>query len=142
MNHMKIAFSIFFISFLNISLIAQDTILEKSPKQFSFEAGYRRNISSGFTNKADNGFNLAAEVAWKVSGFHKKSAVYFGVPLGYDYAMANSDIDNNTSTLFYGWIVRHEFGRDKKICDHLEMNDSLFLTNSSNVIEIYLKHKA
>lgn len=113
MEHMK-SFIILFVLFTNISLVAQDTIMEKSPKQFTFEAGYRRNISSGFENKADNGFNLAAEVAWKVSGFHKKSAVYFGVPLGYNYSFANSENDQNTSTLFYGWIVRHEIGKNKK----------------------------
>lgn len=88
--------------------------MEKSPKQFSFTAGYRRDLSSNFTNKTSTGYNLEAEVAWKVSGFFKKSAVYFGVPLGYTYSVADTENDLNSYTLFYGWIVRHEIGRDKK----------------------------
>ncbi len=115
MKHLKLTVSLFFILFFNPLLVAQDTIMEKSPKQITIEAGYRRDVSSNFVNKADNGFNLAAEFAWKVSGFHKKSAVYLGVPLGYTYSFANSDNDQNSSTLFYGWTVRHEFGRNKKI---------------------------
>jgi len=110
----KSTISIFFIFLLNFSLLAQDTIMEKSPKQFSFTAGYRRDISSNFDNKTSNGYNLEGEVAWKVSGFHRKSAVYFGVPLGYTYAVADTENDQNSSVLFYGWIVRHEIGRDKK----------------------------
>ncbi len=115
MKHIKPIFGILFILLIDISLVAQDTIMEKSPKQYTFAAAYRRNISSDFVNEADNGFNLTAEIAWKVSGFHKKSAAYFGVPLGYNYSLANSESDQNTSSLFYGWIVRHEIGRNKKV---------------------------
>jgi hypothetical protein len=101
--------------FLSCSLLAQDTVfLEKSPKQFSFTTGYRKDVSSNFDNQSSNGADLELEIAWKVSGFHRKSAVYFGVPLGYTHSFADSNNDLYSSTLFYGWIVRHEIGRDKK----------------------------
>ncbi|MCF6241513.1 MAG: hypothetical protein L3J74_09240 [Bacteroidales bacterium] len=99
---------------LSYSVVAQDTLMEKSPKQYSFTLGYRNTISSSFVNNASNGYNLEAEIAWKVSGFHKKSAVYFGVPLGYNYSIPNTENDFYSTTLFYGWIVRHEIGRNKK----------------------------
>lgn len=110
----KIIVSTLYIFLLNFTSLAQDTLLEKSPKQISFTTGYRMDINSNFSNKASNGYGLEAEIAWKVSGFYRKSAVYFGVPLGYTYAVADTGDDQNSSVLFYGWIVRHEIGRDKK----------------------------
>lgn len=96
------------------SIAAQDTLMEKSPKQYSFSIGYRNTFSSNFINHSSNGYNFEAEIAWKVSGFHKKSAVYFGVPLGYNYSLPDTENDFYSTTLFYGWIVRHEIGRSKK----------------------------
>ncbi len=111
MNRLIIIIFLFLNGFF---LSAQDTLMEKSPKQYSFTVGYQRNLTSDFTNNANNGYNIEAEVAWKVSGFHKKSAVYFGVPLGYNYSLPDTENDFYSTTLFYGWIVRHEIGRNKK----------------------------
>lgn len=112
---MKFIFINTLLLFIGMSLLAQDTVyMEKSPKQFSFSAGYRKDIKSNFDPQSSNGFNLEAEIAWKVSGFRRKSAVYFGVPLGYTHSLADTKDDLYSSTLFYGWIVRHEIGRNKK----------------------------
>ncbi len=107
-------FTLFFFFLFSYSVAAQDAPMEKSPKQYSFTLGYRNTFSSDFVNNSSNGYNFEAEIAWKVSGFYKKSAVYFGVPLGYSYSMPDTENDFYSTTLFYGWIVRHEIGKDKK----------------------------
>ena len=51
----------------------------------------------------------------ELSGFNKKSASYITVPLGYTMLRPDSENDVKASILSYGWTVRHEIGREKKI---------------------------
>lgn len=89
--------------------------MDRVPKQFSFEAGYRYVVSSEFTNQAPQGFTFIFDYAWQLSGFHKKKASFITVPIGYTYMPAGSVDDEAVSIISYGWTVRHNLARDKKV---------------------------
>ena len=95
----------------SISVTAQE-IMEKVPKQYSFQVGYVNSTDRGLQNATLNGGHLLFDYAWQLSGFHKKSAAYISVPLGYTWL--SGDGSHSLGILSYGWTVRHELSRDKK----------------------------
>lgn len=104
-------------------LSAQDGLKSyKVPHQISFETGYRNvfsiidhsNALNG--NSTSNGFGVMLDYGWKVSGFNdKKPNVYLTIPIGYSIIYADNASSKNISMLNYGWTVRHEIGKGKKI---------------------------
>lgn len=108
---------------VSIGVFSQnDSPLNKSPFQASFEVGYKNIFSiidrstNPFTNKFSNGFGALLDVAWKVKGLNGSSpAVYISVPLGYSMLMAADNNSKNGSMLNYGWTIRHELTKDKKV---------------------------
>jgi hypothetical protein len=88
--------------------------LEKAPKQYSVELGYKYIYSSGFENKASQGYGILLDYSWMLSGFVNKHKVFLSVPLGYSYMMPDSETDEPISILNYGWTVRHELLKNKK----------------------------
>jgi hypothetical protein len=90
-------------------------IMEKVPKQYSLEGGYRYIISSEFDNQAPSGYTFIFDYAWQLSGFGNKKASYITVPIGYTYMPAGSIDDDPVSIVSYGWTVRHELAKDKKV---------------------------
>mgnify|MGYP000651634493 CR=1 FL=1 len=90
--------------------------LEKSPKQYSFETGYQYVLSSDFNEKAVSGISVLADYAWQLSGFNQRKKVFLSIPLGYSYLFAQpGNNSRNGKILLYGWTVRHELKKDKKI---------------------------
>ncbi len=93
---------------------------EKPRKQYSFEAGYNHIIYSGFDYEASSGVSVLLDYAWNLSGSCHKKNVYISVPLGYTYLFADNNPEGrNLNILTYGWTVRHELGKDKKITPFL-----------------------
>jgi len=95
--------------------------MKKVPKQKSFELGMRYITSSTFDEKPNFGTTLLFDYAWQLSGFTEtKKAAYISVPLGYTYLMNENDTaSKNTRILSYGWTVRHELAKNKKIIPFL-----------------------
>lgn len=111
---MKKSLLIIVLSFAFINLLSAQE-MDKVPKQFSLEAGYRYVVSSEFENVAPTGYTFIFDYAWQLSGFHKKKASYISVPIGYTYMPAGSLSDEAVSIISYGWTVRHNLSRDKSI---------------------------
>lgn len=107
----KIILSIFVLA--NLAIFAQDStiVFKKVPKEYSFEAGYRRVFSqSNVTNSASSGYGVLFDYAWQLSGFDgSKPASFISVPMGYTVLMPDNPAQVRTSMLNYGWTVRHEF---------------------------------
>ncbi len=89
--------------------------MDRVPKQYSLEAGYRYILKSEFTNQASHGYTVLFDYAWQLSGFHKKKASYITVPIGYTQMFADGDADRDVRVISYGWTVRHELAKDKKV---------------------------
>lgn len=94
-------------------VIAQE--MDKVPKQYSLEVGYRYVLNSEFDNVAPQGYTVIFDYAWQLSGFNKKKASYISVPIGYTIMPAGSENDESVSIISYGWTVRHNLARDKKV---------------------------
>lgn len=92
----------------SISMAAQDTVMNKVPKQMSLEAGYVRIISSELGNPASNGYTVLFDYAWQLSGFAGKRSAFISVPLGYTQFFPDSDTGRSVRMINYGWTVRHE----------------------------------
>ena len=103
-----------FISLL-ISGLSFAQQMEKVPKQYSLEAGYRYVLSSEFNNVAPTGYTFLFDYAWQLSGFGEKKASYITVPIGYTIMPAGSPDDDPVRIVSYGWTVRHELAKNKKI---------------------------
>lgn len=86
--------------------------MEKVPKQYSLETGYIYTFDNGFENSGSNGGHILFDYAWQLSGFHKKSAAFISVPLGYSWLIGQGD-DKDLRILSYGWTVRHNLAHDK-----------------------------
>ncbi len=113
----RVAISVILIS-LVFSMWAQNSAPFKHvPKQYSLELGYRYNFDNpaGYTA---GGYSLLFDYAWQLSGFNNGKASYISVPLGYTYFAAQN---NNLSMriLSYGWTVRHELSKQKKVIPFL-----------------------
>jgi len=101
----------------SINLVAQKPSSAKAPKQYSFEFGYRNLFAhSNITMNNTHGYGALFDYAWQLSGFDgKKNASYISVPMGYTILLPNDDLSKRMSMLNYGWTVRHELARNKKI---------------------------
>lgn len=101
---------IFIFIFSAFQIFSQKQITSKVPKEYSFEAGYRRVFSqSNVTNSASSGYGVLFDYAWQLSGFDgSKPASFISVPMGYTVLMPDNPAQVRTSMLNYGWTVRHE----------------------------------
>lgn len=99
------------------SIQAQQNTLKKAPKQYSFEFGYRNLFAhSNITMNNTHGYGALFDYAWQLSGFDgTKNASYISVPMGYTILLPNDELSKRISMLNYGWTVRHELMRNKKI---------------------------
>lgn len=113
----KNSFIFTFIVFFSLTLAAQDSILLKAPKEYSFEIGYRNLFGqSNFVNSTTHGYGMLFDYAWQLSGFNgKKNKSFISVPMGYTVLMADNAASKSVHMLNYGWTVRHELGRNKKL---------------------------
>lgn len=100
-------------------LTLQAQKMDRVPKQYSLEAGYRYVVSSEFTNQATQGYTAVFDYAWQLSGFDKKKASYITVPIGYTVLPADGDGHSTVHILSYGWTVRHELAKDKALIPYL-----------------------
>lgn len=107
----KKLFTAFMSLLIAVPLVSQET-MEKVPKQYSFQAGFVNSTDRGLENTTLNGGHVLFDYAWQLSGFHKKSAAYISVPLGYTWLSGSGS--QSLGILSYGWTVRHELARDKK----------------------------
>lgn len=100
-----------------ISIQAQQNTLKKAPKQYSFEFGYRNLFAhSNISMNNTHGYGALFDYAWQLSGFDgTKNASYISVPMGYTILLPNDELSKRISMLNYGWTVRHELMRNKKI---------------------------
>lgn len=100
-----------------VSIQAQQNIIKKAPKQYSFEFGYRNLFAhSNITMNNTHGYGALFDYAWQLSGFDgTKNASYISVPMGYTILLPNDELSKRISMLNYGWTVRHELTRNKKI---------------------------
>lgn len=118
--------NIFFTSIILVTLFHGNVLgqtsekPERVPKQKSLEVGYRYVINDNFPNTALNGVSLMFDYAWQVSGLNKRKAVYITIPIGYTYTLAK-DRNNNVDmrVLSYGWTIRHELAKNKKVMPFL-----------------------
>ncbi len=111
---MKRLITLLFFGVLTVSLL-QAQEMDRVPKQYSLEAGYRYVLKSEFTNQASHGYTAIFDYAWQLSGFHKKKASYITVPIGYTQLFPDTENDNPVRIISYGWTVRHELAKDKKV---------------------------
>jgi hypothetical protein len=97
-----------------VSLSAQE--LEKAPKQYSFELGYRYMLSNALVpDGGTHGYGFLIDYAWQLSGFSEaKRAVYLSVPLGYSI-IPGGDSGPGQRMLHYGWTVRHMLVKEGKV---------------------------
>lgn len=104
--------------------------LEKAPKQYSFELGYRYMISNELiSGGGTHGAGFLLDYAWQLSGYTPdKNAVFLSVPIGYAIIPSTSG-GPAQRMLHYGWTVRHMIGREKKI--HPFMGYALLLNQVS-----------
>ena len=97
--------------------------INKVPKQYSLEFGYRNLFSVidnspvfPYINSASQGYGFLFDYAWQLSGLNKKRpAVFITIPIGYSVLMPDNAASKRISLLSYGWTTRHEFGIDKPI---------------------------
>lgn len=113
-----------------LNTFSQQTLDEykmiKVPHQLSLETGYRNVFSlidrSGVMNgnSATHGVGALFDYGWQVSGLDgKKPAVYLTVPIGYTKLFADYATSKDISMLNYGWTVRHNLNRDKRLTPFL-----------------------
>ncbi len=118
-----------FFSFLLISSViltstisAQEKLKYKVPKQYSIEGGYRyvlpvidRSNVLG-ENMATNGYGVLFDYGWQLSGLNgTKPAIFLTVPMGYTIMLPDNNLSKQISMLNYGWTIRHELSKNKKI---------------------------
>lgn len=105
-----------FVTFLVIGLsVTAQEMMDRVPKQLSFEAGYRYMLASEFPNQASHGYTAIFDYAWQLSGFDKKKSSYITVPIGYTVLPADNADNASVKIVSYGWTVRHELAKDKKV---------------------------
>lgn len=93
---------------------------DKVPKQYSFEVGYRNLHTNTLYSNTRNGFYWMIDYAWQLSGMKgEKKKSYLTVPIGMQYYYANTSSDTAMRILCYGWTVRHELAKDKKVTPYI-----------------------
>jgi len=116
-----------------------ETQMEHVPKQYSVELGYRYNFDNpmGYNSM---GYSLLFDYAWQLSGFKNKKAAFISVPLGYTY-FAKQGNNLAMRLLSYGWTVRHELAKDKKIIPFLNYGLLLNKINFEGTDGALMGHK-
>ena len=112
-----ILLTIVFLSYINL-IAQQSEPFEKVTKQYTLELGVRSITHySDFNNKASMGEGVLFDYAWKLSGYNKKKNAYISVPIGFYIFNADKKSEANEvmRILNYGWTVRHELRKDKKV---------------------------
>ncbi|OIP85079.1 MAG: hypothetical protein AUK44_00620 [Porphyromonadaceae bacterium CG2_30_38_12] len=107
----------------SLCLHAQETTsINKVPKQYSLEGGYRNlfsvidNANALNGNKVMNGYGFLFDYAWKLSGLNgKKPGAFISVPIGYSVLLPANAASTQMSLLSYGWTVRHELAVNKPL---------------------------
>jgi len=113
---MKIKMTFIYAFLMLGSVVLSGQELEKAPKQYSFELGYRYMISNELVaDGGSHGYGFLLDYAWKLSGYTpEKNGVYLSIPLGY-YMIPGVNGGPTQRMLHYGWTVRHMIGRERKI---------------------------
>lgn len=113
----------------SVQTFAQDKpVKDKVPKQYSLEAGYRNMHTSTLHSSTRNGFFWMFDYAWQLSGMRgEKKKAFLTVPIGMQYYYGNTAQDTSMRIICYGWTVRHEMAKDKKMTPFIGY--SLFLNN-------------
>ena len=96
-------------------LLTQDLIsntIDKVPKQYSIEMGYRMVSANDFEGLNSMGTTILFDYAWQLSGFISKKPSYISVPLGYTYLFHGKG-EKSARILSYGWSVRHDLLKEK-----------------------------
>lgn len=100
--------------------------INKVPKQYSLEFGYRNlfsvidNSNALLGNSTTHGYGFLFDYAWQLSGLNKKRpAVFISVPMGYSVLLPDNASSKRISLLSYGWTTRHEFGINKPITPYV-----------------------
>lgn len=110
-----------FILMSSVLFPTQAQKFKKVPKQYSFEIGPRYLFShSNITLNNSMGFGGLFDYAWQLSGFDgTKNASFISVPMGYTILPGNDAATERISMLNYGWTVRHELARNKKMIPYV-----------------------
>lgn len=103
---------------ISLQLSAQEKF-EKVSKQYTIETGYQYNYKTDFDSLSNQGYSLLLDYAWKLSGYNNKSAAFISVPIGYSHFHSVDNEQKSFSILNYGWTVRHELMKGKKIIPYL-----------------------
>ncbi|MBN1118578.1 MAG: hypothetical protein JXA77_15310 [Bacteroidales bacterium] len=112
---MKTIFLLLFLfSFIHITN-AQEASFRRVPRQISLETGYKNIFSTTFDNNASHGGGFMIDYAWKLSGFSNNKAAYISVPLGYWNMNADGSGNENMKIISYGWTVKHELAKNRKM---------------------------
>lgn len=90
--------------------------LEKAPKQYSLELGYRYMLSNELVpDGGAQGYGFLLDYAWQLSGYLPgHNPIYLSVPLGYTM-IPGIDGGPSQRMLHYGWTVRHMIGKPRKV---------------------------
>jgi hypothetical protein len=119
----KITLTILLFLAFSLSIFAQSETKQmvKVPKQYSFEFGNRYMFSTKRLDaNVQHGFGMLFDYAWKLSGLNgSRPAVYLSVPLGYTHMFAADDSTKGMGMLCYGWTVRHELTKNKKVTPYV-----------------------
>lgn len=91
--------------------------LVKVPKQYSFEFGNRYMFSAKrITADEKHGFGMLFDYAYQLSGLDgSKPKIYLTIPLGYTHMFSTNDTTKGMGMFCYGWTVRHELSKNKKV---------------------------
>ena len=110
-----------FILISSVLFPTQSQTFKKVPKQYSLEIGPRNLFShSNITLNNSMGFGGLFDYAWQLSGFDgTKNASFISVPMGYTILPGNDAATERISMLNYGWTVRHELARNKKMIPYV-----------------------
>lgn len=109
---MQTKLTLIFLFVASLSLAQQP--LNKAPKEYSAEVGYRYLSANPFDNTAEAGYTFLLDYAWLLSGFNGGRKVYLTVPLAYTAVPPTHELFDNMGILSYGWTVRHELSKNKK----------------------------
>jgi hypothetical protein len=103
---------ILFVMLGTITLNARGQELEKAPKQYSFELGYRYMLRNELVADGGiHGFGFLLDYAWQLSGYLPgHNPIYLSVPLGYSM-IPGGEGGTTQRMLHYGWTVRHMIGK-------------------------------
>lgn len=124
--------TLLFVAFSSLFFSAKSQGFDVVPKQKTVEMGASYTFRSGFENTAALSEGASFDIAWLVSGFQNKRKVYISIPLGYYRGAAAGSDTISTSRLFYGWTIRHELRKDKKMIPFLAYGlllNQLWLSN-------------